>query len=273
MQNEKQYLLLLERILKTNRETSDRTGTGTLSIFGDQIRMDLRESFPLLTTKKIFWKAVVIELLWMLRGETNTKFLHQFGVTIWDEWARENGDLGPVYGKQMRNFFGKDQIQEVIYQIKNAPDSRRIIVSMWNPAELHLMALPPCPVLFQFEVFNGELSCHLYQRSADTFLGVPFDMASYSLLTHLIANECGLKVGDFIHSFGNVHIYNNHLDQVNEQLTRQPLPQPEININIKPGALLDFIVDCSDYSWDMISHSIELKNYQSHPSIKGKVAV
>lgn len=291
MHNEKQYLDLLKYILDHGQETDDRTGVGTISHFGYQLRFNLEESFPLITTKKVFWKGIVIELLWMLRGETNTKFLHQYDVKIWDAWQDVNGDLGPVYGKQMRMWEANevveetsfssvtcipstiDQIANVIREIKRNPNSRRLIVSMWNPADLHRMALPPCPTMFQFKVYDGKLSCHLYQRSADVFLGVPFDIASYALLTHLIANECGLKAGEFIVSYGDVHIYKNHIEQVKLQLKRSSLQAPQVSIKLKAGELLNFVSDCHLYSWGLISHSLEIKNYVSHPSIKAEVAV
>lgn len=274
LDNEFHYINLLSKISLEGKQTDDRTGIGTTSIFGHQMRFDLTESFPLVTTKKLFWKGIVIELLWMLKGETNTKFLHQHGVKIWDEWQDENGELGPVYGKQMRNFGGVDQVKKLIYDIKNSPSSRRLILSMWNPMELHMMALPPCPTLIQFKVYNGVLSAQLYQRSADAFLGLPFDIASYSLLVHLLANECGLKVGELIHTSGDVHIYNNHVDQVNEQLMRDPFDGPKVEINITPGYLMDWIDNRIEmYDWEEISKMITLKEYKYHPPIKAEVAV
>ena len=222
-----EYLDLLKKVKDSGKPKGDRTGTGTISIFGHQMRFDLQESFPLLTTKKIHFKSVAYELLWFLKGDTNIKYLKDNGVSIWDEWADENGDLGPVYGKQWRNWKGADgfhdQISSVIQQIKDNPNSRRHIVSAWNVAEIPRMALAPCHILFQFYVQDGKLSCQLYQRSADVFLGVPFNIASYALLTHMIANVCDLKVGDFIHTLGDAHLYNNHLAQAEEQLSRSPL--------------------------------------------------
>jgi len=258
------YHDLLEHILATGIEKRDRTGVGTISIFGYQMRFDLRESFPLVTTKKVHFKSVVYELLWFLKGSNNVKYLQENGVTIWDEWADENGFLGPVYGVQWRNWNGQgiDQIRQVIQQIKNNPDSRRHIVSAWNVAEVPNMALPPCHVLFQFYVANNELSCLMYQRSVDTFLGLPFNIASYALLTHLIAQVCNLNVGELILSLGDTHIYLNHLEQVKNQLSRDILPPPQIqlNPNIKD-------IDAFEYS------DITLLNYNPHPSIKAPIAV
>ena len=232
-----EYLDLLKKVKESGKPKGDRTGTGTLSIFGHQMRFDLQDSFPLLTTKKIHFKSVAYELLWFLKGETNIKYLKDNGVSIWDEWADENGDLGPVYGKQWRDWKGAngfhDQISNVIDQIKNNPNSRRHIVSAWNVAEIPNMALAPCHILFQFYVQEGKLSCQLYQRSADIFLGVPFNIASYALLTHMIANVCGLKVGDFVHTLGDAHLYNNHLTQADEQLSRTPLQPPQIKVTKK----------------------------------------
>jgi thymidylate synthase len=260
----KAYHDLLEHILATGIEKRDRTGVGTISIFGYQMRFDLRESFPLVTSKKIHFKSVVYELLWFLKGSDNIKFLQENGVTIWDEWADENGYLGPVYGVQWRNWNrqGIDQIRQVIHQIKNNPDSRRHIVSAWNVAEIPNMALPPCHVLFQYYVANNELSCLMYQRSVDTFLGLPFNIASYALLTHMIAQVCDLNVGELILSLGDTHIYLNHLEQVKTQLSRDLLPPPQIklNPNIKD-------IDAFDYS------DITLLNYNPHPSIKAPIAV
>src|SRR5579871_4607843 len=231
-----QYHDLLERILSDGVEKHDRTGTGTLSVFGHQMRFDLSAGFPLLTTKRLPLKAIVHELLWFLAGDTNIKYLHDHGVTIWDEWADANGDLGPVYGAQWRSWPAPDgrsidQISNVVDMIKRNPDSRRLIVSAWNPAEVDKMALPPCHCLFQFYVAKGKLSCQLYQRSADTFLGVPFNIASYALLTMMMAQVTGLKAGEFIHTFGDLHIYTNHLKQVEEQLKRQPYPLPRLRID------------------------------------------
>lgn len=274
---ETQYLNMLEDILFNGRKIMDRTGVGTLSIFGAQMKFSLQDQFPLLTTKKIFWKGPVIELFWMLRGETNTKFLNDFGITIWNEWSSPSGDLGPVYGKQIRDFNGTDQLKTLLERIKTNPNCRRLIISMWNPAELKDMALPPCPVLIQFDVHDGKLSSHLYQRSADMFLGVPFDLASYSLLTYLIAKECGLEPYEFTYSFGNAHIYLNHIEQVKEQLKRKPLPFPKLEINF-PTNLMDLINVFHKLEWNKGEHVsiqdiISLKDYSSHPSIKAEVAV
>ncbi|TFE68165.1 thymidylate synthase [Methylacidiphilum caldifontis] len=261
------YLQLLEKVLKQGIPKRDRTGIGTYSLFGEQLRIDLTQGFPLLTTKKLYWKAIVYELLWFLRGDTNTRYLHQNGITIWDEWADENGNLGRIYGAQWRSWRGAngktvDQIAWVIEQIKKDPDSRRLIVSAWNPAELEQMALPPCHVLFQFYVHYPYLSCKLYQRSGDIFLGVPFNIASYSLLTHLIAQVCGLIPKEFIHSFGDIHLYANHVDQAKIQLGREPKPLPKVYINPK----LDSIDNLS-------FEDIELEGYDPHPAIKAAVAV
>jgi thymidylate synthase len=262
-----QYLDLLQHILDNGVEKSDRTGTGTKSYFGYQMRFDLQKGFPLVTTKKLHLKSILYELLWFLRGETNIKYLKEHGVSIWDEWANENGELGPVYGKQWRNWLGADgktidQITDVINQVKKNPDSRRLIVSAWNVAELPKMALMPCHVLFQFYVADGKLSCQLYQRSADVFLGVPFNIASYALLTMMIAQVCDLELGDFIHTFGDVHIYNNHLEQVNLQLSRKPFPLPTMKLNPAIKNIFDFQFE--DFT---------LENYQFHPAIKAPVAV
>lgn len=261
------YLNLLQHILDHGVQKNDRTGTGTISSFGYQMRFNLQEGFPLVTTKKLHLKSIIYELLWFLRGETNTAYLKAHGVSIWDEWANENGDLGPVYGKQWRSWEGAngetiDQIKEVLQQIKNNPDSRRMIVSAWNVADLSKMALMPCHALFQFYVANGKLSCQLYQRSADAFLGVPFNIASYALLTMMMAQVCGLQYGEFIHTFGDVHIYNNHLEQVRTQLQRQPFPLPKMKLNAGIKDLFGF--DFADFT---------LENYQFHPAIKAPVAV
>lgn len=263
----KQYLELAQRILSEGIRRDDRTGTGTISIFGHQMSFDLAEGFPLLTTKKLHTKSIIYELLWFLRGSTNVHWLQEHGVRIWNEWADENGDLGPVYGHQWRSWptaDGRsiDQIANVIEQIKHNPDSRRLIVSAWNVADIDQMKLPPCHVMFQFYVANGTLSCQLYQRSGDVFLGVPFNIASYALLTMMVAQVCGLKPGKFIHTLGDAHIYINHLDQIHEQLTREPFPLPTmlINPNIK---------DINDFSFG----DFTLLNYQAHPHIKGEVAV
>jgi len=262
-----QYLDLLQYILDNGVEKSDRTGTGTKSCFGYQMRFDLKQGFPLVTTKKLHLKSIIYELLWFLKGETNIAFLKDHGVSIWNEWADENGELGPVYGKQWRSWEGTDgkvidQIGDLLKQIKTNPDSRRLIVSAWNVAELPQMALMPCHTLFQFYISQGRLSCQLYQRSADVFLGVPFNIASYALLTLMIAQVCDLEPGEFIHSFGDVHIYNNHLEQVNLQLSRKPLPLPRMKLNASVRNIFDFRFE------DFI-----LEDYQSHPAIKAPVAV
>ncbi|MBT10112.1 MAG: thymidylate synthase [Gammaproteobacteria bacterium] len=260
-----EYLDLLEKVKNTGKPKGDRTGTGTVSIFGHQMRFNLEDSFPLLTTKKIHFKSVAYELLWFLKGDTNINYLKENGVSIWDEWADENGDLGPVYGKQWRKWEGKnnihDQVTEVITQIKNNPNSRRHIVSAWNVADIPNMALAPCHILFQFYVQDGKLSCQLYQRSADVFLGVPFNIASYSLLTHMIANICDLKVGEFVHTLGDAHLYTNHLEQAEEQLSRKPLTPPKIIVKNKESI--------DDYEFE----DFELINYEFHPHIPAKVAI
>jgi thymidylate synthase len=262
-----QYHDLLRHILNHGTEKTDRTGTGTISCFGYQMRFDLGAGFPLVTTKKLHLKSIIYELLWFIKGDTNVRYLQEHGVKIWDEWARENGDLGPVYGKQWRSWAGADgktydQLSEVIQQIRTNPDSRRLIISAWNVAELGQMALMPCHSLFQFYVANGKLSCQLYQRSADVFLGVPFNIASYALLTMMIAQICDLQPGEFVHTFGDVHIYKNHLEQVNLQLTREPYPLPQMKINPERKQIEDFLFE-----------DFELLNYQAHPHIKGEVAV
>lgn len=262
-----QYLNLLQHILDSGVKKEDRTGTGTISCFGYQMRFDLNEGFPLVTTKKLHLRSIIHELLWFLKGETNTAYLKENGVSIWDEWADENGDLGPVYGKQWRSWTGAngetiDQISDVINQIKRNPDSRRLIVSAWNVADLSKMALMPCHALFQFYVAEGKLSCQLYQRSADVFLGVPFNIASYALLTMMMAQVCDLELGAFIHTFGDVHIYNNHLEQVNLQLSRKPFPLPKMKLNPEVKNIFDFKYE--DFA---------LENYQFHPAIKAPVAV
>jgi len=262
-----QYQQLLQFILDNGTQKTDRTGTGTISHFGYQMRFDLSEGFPLVTTKKVHLKSIVYELLWFLRGETNTAYLKEHGVSIWDEWADENGELGPVYGKQWRSWEGAngetiDQITDAIKQIKNNPDSRRIIVSAWNVADLPKMALMPCHSLFQFYVADRKLSCQLYQRSADVFLGVPFNIASYALLTMMMAQVCDLEPGDFIHTFGDVHIYNNHIEQVKLQLSRTPYPLPTMKLNPAVKNIFDFKFE--DFT---------LENYQFHPAIKAPVAV
>lgn len=262
-----QYHDLLRYILENGVQKTDRTGTGTISCFGYQMRLDLSKGFPLVTTKKLHLKSIIYELLWFLNGDTNIKYLNDNGVSIWNEWADANGDLGPVYGKQWRSWEGADgkvidQITDVLHQIKNQPDSRRMIVSAWNVGELSKMALMPCHSLFQFYVADGKLSCQLYQRSADVFLGVPFNIASYALLTMMMAQVTGLQAGDFIHSFGDVHIYNNHLSQVQLQLSRAPYPLPQMNLNPDVKDLFGFKYE------DFI-----LENYQCHPAIKAPVAV
>ena len=263
----RQYHDLLRLVLETGVERSDRTGTGTLSVFGAQARFDLRERFPLLTTKKLHLKSIIYELLWFLRGDTNIKYLNEHGVSIWDEWADENGNLGRVYGAQWRDWRGLngihvDQITKVISEIRENPSSRRLIVSAWNPAEIDTMALPPCHVLFQFYVNEGELSCQLYQRSADLFLGVPFNIASYSLLTMMVAQACDLKPGDFVHTFGDLHLYSNHLEQAREQLSRdcRTLPRMQLNPAIK---------QIEDFQFE----DFTLLDYDPHPSIRAPIAV
>ena len=262
-----QYLTLLQHILDDGAQKTDRTGTGTKSCFGYQMRFDLAKGFPMVTTKKVHLKSIVHELLWFLKGDTNIKYLQENGVRIWDEWADANGDLGPVYGKQWRSWEGAngiviDQIAEVIHQIKNTPDSRRMIVSAWNVGELSKMALMPCHNMFQFYVADGKLSCQLYQRSADVFLGVPFNIASYALLTMMVAQVCGLQYGDFVHSFGDVHLYTNHFEQAKLQLSRTPFALPTMKINPEVKDIFSF--QFSDFT---------LENYESHPGIKAPVAV
>ncbi len=261
------YLQLLQHILDTGVSKTDRTGTGTTSCFGYQMRFDLSKGFPLVTTKKLHLKSIIYELLWFLKGDTNIGYLKEHGVRIWDEWANENGDLGPVYGKQWRSWEGADgkvydQIKDVITQLKKNPDSRRMIVSAWNVAELPQMALMPCHTIFQFYVSEGKLSCQLYQRSADVFLGVPFNIASYALLTMMMAQVTNLQLGDFVHTFGDVHIYSNHMEQVRLQLSRDPYPLPTMKLN--PA-----VKDIDGFSFD----DFTLENYQSHPAIKAPVAV
>ena len=263
----KQYLDYLNHVLTQGHQKVDRTGTGTLSVFGYQMRFNLKEGFPLLTTKKLHTKSIFHELFWFLRGETNIKYLQDNDVKIWNEWADENGNLGPVYGKQWRAWETKDgriidQISDVIQQIKTNPDSRRLIVNAWNVGELPNMALPPCHLLFQFYVANKTLSCQLYQRSADSFLGVPFNIASYSLLTHMIAQQCDLEVGEFVWTGGDCHIYTNHLEQVKLQLSRAPFKQPKLHFKRKPESIFDYQYD-----------DIEIQEYEAHPHIKGMVAV
>jgi len=263
----RQYLDLLQYILEHGAEKGDRTGTGTKSVFGYQMRFNLREGFPLLTTKKLHMRSIIYELLWFLRGETNVRYLQEHGVRIWNEWAGADGELGPVYGSQWRSWRGADghtvdQITHVVQQIQTNPNSRRLIVSAWNVAEIERMALPPCHALFQFYVADGALSCQLYQRSADIFLGVPFNIASYALLTLMVAQVCDLQPGDFVHTFGDVHLYLNHIEQAQLQLERTPYPLPQIQINAQVKSLFDFQYE--DFA---------LLNYQAHPHIKAEVAV
>jgi thymidylate synthase len=262
-----QYLQLLQHILDNGTEKTDRTGTGTKSCFGYQMRFDLQKGFPMVTTKKLHVKSIFYELLWFLKGDTNIKYLKENGVSIWDEWANEAGELGPVYGEQWRSWKGADgvvvdQITQLIEQIKTTPDSRRLIVSAWNVAELPKMALMPCHTIFQFYVADGKLSCQLYQRSADVFLGVPFNIASYALLTMMVAQVCDLEPGDFVHSFGDVHLYNNHIEQAKLQLSRTPFELPTLKIN--PAVKDIFSFDFSDFT---------IENYQCHPGIKAPVAI
>jgi thymidylate synthase len=273
----KQYLDLVKHVLNQGNEKSDRTGTGTKSVFGYQMRFNLSDGFPMVTTKKLHLKSIIYELLWFLKGDTNIEYLKKNGVKIWDEWANKNGDLGPVYGHQWRNWNsdGIDQVKEVIETLKKNPDSRRMLITAWNPGVLPdtnknfeenvkqgKVALPPCHALFQFYVHDNKLSCQLYQRSADIFLGVPFNIASYALLTEMVAHVCGYKAGDFIHTFGDAHIYNNHIEQLDLQLSRNPRTLPKLKINKKITNILDF--KFSDF---------EILNYDPHPHIKGKVAV
>jgi thymidylate synthase len=262
-----QYLQLVQHIIDHGTEKTDRTGTGTKSCFGYQMRFNLADGFPLVTTKKLHLKSIIHELLWFLKGDTNIQYLKENGVRIWDEWADENGDLGPVYGKQWRSWEAPngvviDQISDLIEQIKKTPDSRRLIVSAWNVGDLSKMALMPCHNMFQFYVADGKLSCQLYQRSADVFLGVPFNIASYALLTMMIAQVCDLQYGDFVHSFGDVHLYNNHMEQANLQLSRKPFPLPTMKIN--PAVKDIFAFQYEDFT---------LENYECHPGIKAPVAV
>ena len=263
----RQYLDLMRQVLDHGVRKSDRTGTGTLSVFGHQMRFDLADGFPLVTTKKIHLKSVIHELLWFIAGDTNVAYLKQRGVRIWDEWADDSGDLGPIYGAQWRSWRSPDggtidQIKDVIEQIRTYPHSRRLIVSAWNPAELDRMALAPCHCLFQFNVADGRLSCQLYQRSGDIFLGVPFNIASYALLTMMVAQVTGLKAGEFVHTFGDAHLYLNHLEQAREQLRREPRPLPTMRINPEVGSLFDFVYE--DFA---------LEGYDPHPHIKAEVAV
>lgn len=263
----KQYLDLIQTILHNGVEKSDRTGTGTISMFGHQMRFNLQDGFPLLTTKKLHTRSIFHELLWFLKGETNIAYLKNNNVRIWDEWADENGDLGPIYGYQWRSwpdyFSGHvDQISQIIDSIKNNPDSRRHILSAWNVAMIDQMALPPCHILFQFYVAHGKLSCQLYQRSADVFLGVPFNIASYALLTYMIAQVTGLQPGDFVHTFGDVHIYKNHIEQCKLQISREPKKLPKLTLNPSVSSIFDFTID-----------DIVISDYDAHPHIKGEVSV
>jgi thymidylate synthase len=263
----KQYLDLMRHVKQHGIRKDDRTGTGTVSVFGYQMRFDLGAGFPLVTTKKLHLRSIIHELLWFLKGDTNIRYLHDNGVTIWDEWADDNGDLGPIYGYQWRSWPGADgrhidQISQVLEQIRSNPDSRRLIVSAWNVGDIENMALPPCHAFFQFYVANGKLSCQLYQRSADIFLGVPFNIASYALLTLMIARVSGLQAGDFVHTLGDAHLYLNHLQQAEEQLSRTPYPLPHMQLNPRVKSLFDFSFD-----------DFELQGYQSHPHIKAPVAV
>lgn len=262
-----QYLDMMRHVLENGVDKGDRTGTGTRSVFGYQMRFDLQQGFPLVTTKKLHIRSIIYELLWFLNGDTNIKYLKDNGVSIWDEWADENGDLGPVYGEQWRSWKKPDgttvdQIENVVQQIKNNPNSRRLMVVAYNPGVADEMALPPCHSLFQFYVANGRLSCQLYQRSADIFLGVPFNIASYALLTHMMAQQCGLDVGEFIWTGGDVHLYSNHFEQAKLQLSREPLPLPKLNIKRKPENV---------YSYEF--EDFEIVGYESHPHIKAPVAV
>jgi thymidylate synthase len=263
----KQYLDLMAHVLEQGHRKDDRTGTGTVSVFGHQMRFDLGAGFPLVTTKKLHLRSIIHELLWFIRGETNVQYLRDNKVTIWDEWADANGDLGPVYGAQWRSWPARDgstidQLADVIARIRKSPDSRRLIVTAWNPADVDKMALPPCHCLFQFYVAGGRLSCQLYQRSADIFLGVPFNIASYALLTHMVAHVTGLKPGEFVHTLGDAHLYLNHLDQAREQIKRQPLPLPRLVIRRDVKSIDDFKFE-----------DFEIVNYQSHPHISAPVAV
>lgn len=262
-----QYLNLLDLVLRTGTQKSDRTGTGTQSVFGHQMRFDLSEGFPLVTTKKLHTRSIIHELLWFIAGDTNTKYLNENGVSIWDEWADDQGELGPVYGKQWRSWQCSDgrvidQLANVVEQIKTNPDSRRLIVTAWNPADIEHMALPPCHLLFQFYVADGKLSCQLYQRSADIFLGVPFNIASYALLTMMMAQVTGYAPGEFVHTLGDAHLYDNHLEQARTQLNREPRPLPTIEIDPSIESLFDFRFE-----------HFKLTNYDPHPHIKAKVAV
>ena len=263
----RQYLDMLEYILEHGQAKGDRTGTGTMAVFGYQNRYNLQDGFPLITTKKLHLKSIIYELLWILQGESNISYLQDHGVRIWNEWADDKGELGPVYGVQWRSWKAAegstiDQIAQVVEDIKQEPNSRRLIVSAWNVGDIEAMALPPCHLLFQFFVADGQLSCQLYQRSADVFLGVPFNIASYALLTMMVAQVCNLKPGDFVHTFGDLHLYNNHIEQAHEQLTRQPYPLPQMKINPEVKSIFDYRYE-----------DFELVNYQAHPHIKAEVSV
>ena len=263
----RQYLDLLREVLEEGVVRDDRTGTGTRSVFGRQLRYDLADGFPVLTTKRLHLRSIIVELLWFLRGDTNVGYLHRHGVSIWDEWADEHGDLGPVYGSQWRSWptpggGAIDQVAAVVERIRSEPTSRRLIVSAWNVAEVDSMALPPCHTLFQFYVASGRLSCQLYQRSGDLFLGVPFNIASYSLLLMMVAQACGLEAGEFVHTFGDAHLYSNHVDQAREQLTREPRRLPRMRLNPDVGSVFDFTLD-----------DFELVGYEPHPPIRAPIAV
>ena len=263
----RQYLDLMRHVRDNGTVKGDRTGTGTVSVFGHQMRFDLREGFPLITTKKLHLRSIIHELLWFLTGDSNIRYLKENGVSIWDDWADENGDLGPVYGVQWRNWptpdgGSVDQVSQIMQQLRESPDSRRIMLSAWNVAEIENMALPPCHCLFQFYVADGMLSCQLYQRSCDVFLGVPFNIASYALLTHMLAQQADLAVGDFVWTGGDCHLYSNHLEQADEQLSREPLPLPQLAIKRRPESIFDYQYE-----------DFEILNYESHPHIKAAVAV
>lgn len=263
----KQYLELMQKVLDEGTPKNDRTGTGTLSIFGHQMRFNLQQGFPLVTTKRCHLRSIIHELLWFLNGDTNVAYLHENNVTIWDEWADENGDLGPVYGKQWRSWAAPDgryidQLSNVLHQLKNDPDSRRIIVSAWNVGELDKMALAPCHAFFQFYVADGKLSCQLYQRSCDVFLGLPFNIASYALLVHMMAQQCDFEVGDFVWTGGDTHLYSNHMEQTHLQLSREPRPLPKLIIKRKPASLFEYRFD-----------DFEIEGYDPHPGIKAPVAI
>ncbi len=268
-----QYKDLVSDILSNGVESDDRTGTGTLSVFGRHLRFDLQEGFPLVTVKKTWWKGVLVELLWIMQGQSNIRLLQNHKVKIWDQWADENGDLGPVYGTQLRSFGGVDQLANVIHDIRFSPSSRRIVFSLWNPVDIPNMALPPCHgLVVQFYVSQGKLSCFVYQRSVDTFLGLPFNIASYACMLHLIANDCDLEVGDLVYSLGDTHIYKNHLEQCRELLNRSPFELPTLDVNIGCG-LLDFLEVSKEMTWKQIKEHVILSNYHSHAAIKGDVSI